>query len=106
MSRKRKRIPIIEMCAHDHSVVIEELEARRYLLPAGNYGGRWQRQLYYIALWFRLKCVVCGAEGQNFVVQRWGPRYSYPIGPMGDKGDAIRAAIRAAILKQMEKEKP
>lgn len=85
--------------------VRKEYKFKRYLLPAGYYGGLYQPSGYYSALWMTLHCPKCGNVRDNIHIYRWaGKKGYYPIIPPFAKEGAIERAkdIRQKLISLMD----
>lgn len=67
-----KQSEIGKKCScNDGEVVCKEHDSKRYLVPAGYYGERYQSAEYYLAVWWSLRCEQCGNERNDFFVWKW-----------------------------------
>ena len=96
------RSAITPKCAcNAPETVCREDASKRFRLPAGNYGGRYQAAGYYLAVWWHLHCEECGNERQDFFVYKWhhGGSGSLVDGAFARERDARRYPdVYAAVL--------
>lgn len=67
---KRSEIGVKCSCGVPETVC-RESGFKRYLVPAGYYGGLYQDNGYYTAEWQTLECQQCKRQREDFHVWKW-----------------------------------
>lgn len=85
--------------------ICHTLGFKHYRLPAGTYGGYYEKAHYYMAEWWELLCEQCGNRRQDFIVWRWcSDGDMWPVVTFQpEKREAHYGAIKSAIRAQMKK---
>lgn len=101
-----RRSAVGAKCACDvPETVCREHAWKRFLVPAGNYGDRYQPAGYFMVELMTLECEGCKNRREDFHVWKWHKGGDMtPIDPpfFDDKRKRRYPDIKAAILKMMK----
>lgn len=86
--------------------VCKEHGSKRFRVPAGYYGGMYQPNGYYIAVWWTLECEQCHNVRDDFHVYKWHSNgdWTFVDGVIQVEGRPRKYPdIYRAILNDMQK---